>query len=192
MKSILFLNLLGWCCQVDRLNAILIRSIFSNFLLNLIKIYKRIYLWTQLNNFRTLISAREFITRALLASRANLAEILDILTNEGVGTADGFNVNLAFLNVPKESRVFHSVEVTPKIDDDKSEVYLVDFKAGSNSLHANRSVTPEKLTQTIDSNPFIFSDFEWNEKCIDSTIMCLFLFVLFFLSLCIWFWVKEC
>jgi len=87
-----------------------------------------------------LVKAREFITRALLASRANLAEILDILTNEGVGTADGFNVNLAFLNIPKKSRVFYTVEVTPNADEDKSEVYMIDFKMGNNSLHTNRSV----------------------------------------------------
>ncbi|KAE9530820.1 hypothetical protein AGLY_011282 [Aphis glycines] len=81
---------------------------------------------------------REFITRALLSSRADLGEILDILTNEGVGTADGFNVNFGFLHVPKESRVFHTVEVTPKTDSDRSEVYLADFGIGNNSLHTNR------------------------------------------------------
>ncbi|XP_025208980.1 uncharacterized protein LOC112604245 [Melanaphis sacchari] len=81
---------------------------------------------------------REFITRALLSSRADLGEILDILTNEGVGTADGFNVNFGFLHVPKESRVFHTVEVTPKVDCDKSEVYLADFGIGNNSIHTNR------------------------------------------------------
>ncbi|KAL5243911.1 hypothetical protein ACI65C_011321 [Semiaphis heraclei] len=81
---------------------------------------------------------REFITRAVLATRADLGDILDVLTNEGVGTADGFNMNFAFLNVPKESRVFHTVEVTPKTDSDRSEVYLSDFGMGSNSLHTNR------------------------------------------------------
>lgn len=60
------------------------------------------------------------------------------MTNEGVGTADGFNVNFGFLNVPKESRVFHTVEVTPKTDSDKSEVHLTDFGVGNNSLHTNR------------------------------------------------------
>lgn len=86
------------------------------------------------------VSAREFITRALLSSNADLDEILSILTNEGVGTADGFNVNLAFMNVARKSRVFHTIEVSPKVDEDKSEVYLNDFQIGSNSLHTNRSV----------------------------------------------------
>jgi len=89
---------------------------------------------------RFVFIAREFITRALLAARADLSDILDVLTNEGVGTADGFNVNFAFLDVPKESRVFHTVEVTPKTDSDKSEVFLSDFGMGSNSLHTNRCV----------------------------------------------------
>jgi len=87
-----------------------------------------------------MFTAREFITRAVLATRADLGDILDVLTNEGVGTADGFNMNFAFLNVPKESRVFHTVEVTPKTDSDRSEVYLSDFGMGSNSLHTNRCV----------------------------------------------------
>lgn len=83
-------------------------------------------------------SAREFITRALLASKADLTEILRILTNEGVGTADGFNVNLSFLDIPRDARVFHTIEVTPYPHDARSEVFMADFKLGSNSLHTNR------------------------------------------------------
>lgn len=86
------------------------------------------------------VLAREFITRALLAARSDLDEILDILTNEGAGTADGFNVNLAFLDVPRESRVFYTVEVTPIVNTTRSEVYVTDFQMGNNSLHTNRSV----------------------------------------------------
>ncbi|XP_050420912.1 uncharacterized protein LOC126833544 isoform X2 [Adelges cooleyi] len=89
---------------------------------------------------------REFITRALLSSRANLTEIMDILINDGVGTADGFNVNLAFLDVPRESRTFHTFEVIPYDKDSRSEVCHKEFKSGNNSLHANRLLcleTPE-------------------------------------------------
>ncbi|XP_050527410.1 uncharacterized protein LOC126897677 [Daktulosphaira vitifoliae] len=81
---------------------------------------------------------REFITRALLSSRANMTEIIEILTNEGVGTADAFHVNLAFLNVPKESRIFHSIEVSPNSNKFQSEVFTADFSFGTNSFHANR------------------------------------------------------
>jgi hypothetical protein len=92
----------------------------------------------------SLFLAREFITRALLASKANLTEIVDVLTNKGIGTADGFNVNFAFLDVPVKSRVFYTAEVTPKAEDNRSEVYLADFGIGRNSLHTNRSVRAKR------------------------------------------------
>lgn len=85
-----------------------------------------------------MLLAREFITRALLASKDDLSEIITILTNQGVGTADAFNVNLGFLNVSSESRVFHTVEVTPYPNDARSEVFMADFMMGSNSFHTNR------------------------------------------------------
>jgi len=84
--------------------------------------------------------AREFITRALLSSNTDLQNIVEVLTNEGVGTADGFTVNLGNLNVPKESRVLHTVEVTPKMDRPRSAVYVSNFGMGSNSLHTNMCV----------------------------------------------------
>ncbi|XP_050427094.1 uncharacterized protein LOC126837290 [Adelges cooleyi] len=81
---------------------------------------------------------REFITRALLSTRADMAEIIEILTNKGVGTADAFNVNLAFLNVPRDSRTFYTIEVMPYNGEPKSEVYPTEFPLGNNSVHANR------------------------------------------------------
>lgn len=85
-------------------------------------------------------SAREFITRALLATKADVGEIAEVLVNEGVGTADGFNVNFAFLDVPRESREFHTIEVTPKMHEPRSEIFISDFKRGSNSIHTNKYV----------------------------------------------------
>ncbi|XP_050527413.1 uncharacterized protein LOC126897679 [Daktulosphaira vitifoliae] len=81
---------------------------------------------------------REFITRALLSSKANMTEVIEILSNEGAGTADGFNVNLVFLNLSRESRVFHSIEVAPNYNNSQSKLSIVDFPIGSNSFHANR------------------------------------------------------
>ncbi|XP_001942958.2 uncharacterized protein LOC100168878 [Acyrthosiphon pisum] len=80
---------------------------------------------------------REFITRALLSARSNMNDIVKVLTNEGAGTADGFSVNIGFLNEPKQSRVFHTVEVTPKMDSPRSAVYVSNFSVGTNSLHTN-------------------------------------------------------
>lgn len=106
---------------------------------------------TRLISFRFRFAAREFITRALLSARADLGDILDVLANDGVGTADGFNVNLAFLDVPAESRVFQTIEVTPLADDTRSDLSVTDFPVGRNSLHTNRSVRP-KLAETNDRN----------------------------------------
>lgn len=86
-------------------------------------------------------------------------EILNVLTNKGAGTADGFNVNLAFLDVPRELRVFHTIEVTPKVDEDRSEVYCVDFDVGNNSLHTNRSVNLENLTENSLYRFFLITEF---------------------------------
>lgn len=83
-------------------------------------------------------SAREFITRALLASTASMHEISEILFNRGVGTADGFNVNMGFLNVPRNIRVFYAMEVTPNPYQLRSDVFFQNFILGENSFHTNR------------------------------------------------------
>lgn len=75
-----------------------------------------------------------------------MAQIIEILTNEGAGTADAFNVNVAFANVPKESRVFYTIEVTPNVSEFKSKVCPIEFTLGNNSLHANRLVRPPLIT----------------------------------------------
>ena len=67
-------------------------------------------------------------------------DIVKVLTNEGTGMADGFSVNIGFLNEPKQSRVFYTVEVTPKMDSPRSAVYVSNFSVGTNSLHTNRYV----------------------------------------------------
>lgn len=87
-----------------------------------------------------LCTAREFLTRALLSTEPDLTEIVKVLTNRGVGTADGFNVNVGFLDVPAGgSRVFHTIEVTPsETGEYKSDVLVTDVATGSNSMHANR------------------------------------------------------
>lgn len=106
------------------------------------------------STFRLPFAAREFLTRALLSARADLSEVLDVLSNDGVGTADGFNVNMAFLDVPAESRVFQTIEVTPRADDTRSDLYVTDFPTGSNSLHTNRWVRPGSgLRETVCRSP---------------------------------------
>ncbi|CAH1709684.1 unnamed protein product [Aphis gossypii] len=73
-------------------------------------------------HIQTYVSARVFLTRALLASKANINEIQDILTNYGAGTADAFHVNAGFLDGSRCSRIFYSIEVTPSETEPKSKV----------------------------------------------------------------------
>ncbi|VVC42587.1 Peptidase C45 [Cinara cedri] len=80
---------------------------------------------------------REIITRALLGARADMKEIMSIVLNEGCGTADGFNVNVAFLNEPSEQFVTHTIEVVPD-PGNSSAIALNSFPVGQNSLHTNR------------------------------------------------------
>ncbi|VVC42708.1 Peptidase C45 [Cinara cedri] len=81
---------------------------------------------------------REIVCRALLAARADLEEIMFILINPGCGTANGFNVNLGFLNNLKGERELHTVEVVPDPTGPYSNAFLTRFPMGFNSLHTNR------------------------------------------------------
>lgn len=47
---------------------------------------------------QTYISARIFLIRVLLAFKANINEIQDILTNNAAGTADAFLVKAGYLD----------------------------------------------------------------------------------------------
>ncbi|XP_050420070.1 uncharacterized protein LOC126833014 [Adelges cooleyi] len=83
---------------------------------------------------------RVFITRALLSNRGDFDDIKRILECEGGGTADGFNVNLAFINpsVTGGVRVFFHIEVTPNPYEQKSNVSIHPFFPGENGLHINK------------------------------------------------------
>lgn len=87
---------------------------------------------------QTYVSARVFLTRALLASKANINEIKDILTNYGAGTADAFHVNAGFLDGTRCSRIFYSIEVTPLENEPKSEVIIVPIFTESTSFYTNK------------------------------------------------------
>ncbi|XP_060836567.1 beta-alanyl-dopamine/carcinine hydrolase-like isoform X2 [Rhopalosiphum padi] len=81
---------------------------------------------------------RGFLTRALLASKANINEIQEILTNYGAGTADAFHVNAGFLGGSRSSRIFYSIEVTPLETEPMSEVIVVPIKTESTSFYTNK------------------------------------------------------
>jgi len=57
------------------------------------------------------------LTRALLASKADLTEITELLTNKCAGTAETFRVIIGFINESKINRVLYGIEVTPYINE---------------------------------------------------------------------------
>ncbi|XP_022165367.1 uncharacterized protein LOC111030262 [Myzus persicae] len=81
---------------------------------------------------------RVFLTRALLASKANINEIKDILTNHGAGTADAFHVNAGFLEGSRCNRVFYSIEVTPSETDQMSKVIVTSVDTESIAFYTNK------------------------------------------------------
>lgn len=87
---------------------------------------------------QTYVSARVFLTRALLASKANINDLQNILTNYGAGTADAFHVNAGFLDGTRCSRIFYSIEVTPSETEPKSEVIVVPIHTESMSFYTNK------------------------------------------------------
>lgn len=87
---------------------------------------------------QTSVSARVFLTRALLASKADINEIEDILTNYGAGTADAFHVNAGFLFGTRCNRMFYSIEVTPLETEQKSKVIIVPISTESTSFYTNK------------------------------------------------------
>jgi len=83
------------------------------------------------------ILARVFLTRALLASKADLSEIQHILSNFNVGTADAFHVNAGLLSKNSEQSIFYSIEVTPSNMEQKSNVVTKTVK-DSSLFYVNR------------------------------------------------------
>ncbi|XP_050420026.1 uncharacterized protein LOC126832992 isoform X2 [Adelges cooleyi] len=89
---------------------------------------------------------RGMITRALLSAKADLNDIIEILTNDrcvrgdSCGTADAFNVNLGFFDpeLTGGKRIFYNLEVTPDKDNARSIVSLATISAGHNGLHINK------------------------------------------------------
>lgn len=89
-------------------------------------------------NLKFACAARVFLTRALLASKADISEIEQILTNLGVGTADAFHVNVGFLQDNVIDQKFYSIEVTPSETEQKSNVVVQCVQPDSTEFHVNR------------------------------------------------------
>lgn len=98
---------------------------------------------------------RYFLTRALLAAE-NFAEAERTLRNEGYGAADGFSINLTFLE-EEGGRIFRNIEIAPcKSDCNQSQMDIHTLAPGEDScFHCNtyrRLKVPEIEGLIIDSS----------------------------------------
>jgi hypothetical protein len=77
------------------------------------------------------------LTRALLAAE-NFVEAEQILRDTGTGAADGFSVNMTFLNQDGD-RMFHNAEVGPAVDGaTESELIVFNASPGEQFFHCNK------------------------------------------------------
>jgi Acyl-coenzyme A:6-aminopenicillanic acid acyl-transferase len=89
-----------------------------------------------LDNLELSITARHFITRALLAAE-NYEQAIEILKDSGVGAADGCAINMTFLNSFDE-RKFLNIEMGPALSStNESQLDILTVGTGGSSLHCN-------------------------------------------------------
>ncbi|WP_411024528.1 hypothetical protein, partial [Salmonella sp. s57936] len=75
--------------------------------------------------------------RALLAAK-NITEVESILKDKGCGAAEGFSVNVTFLDEPGE-RIFYNFEVgASSTFSDESILNKLVVKPGEHSFHCNK------------------------------------------------------
>ncbi|XP_066586991.1 beta-alanyl-dopamine/carcinine hydrolase [Prorops nasuta] len=82
-------------------------------------------------------SPRYFLTRALLAAE-NYVQAQEILRNNGCGAAEGFSVNMTFLQ-QEGDRMFHNAEIGPADSDGKqSQLSMLTVSPGEVIYHCNK------------------------------------------------------
>ncbi|XP_034942911.1 uncharacterized protein tan [Chelonus insularis] len=80
---------------------------------------------------------RYFLTRALLGV-VNFVEAQQTLRNKGYGSAEGFSVNMTFLE-QEGDRMFHNAEVGPvEENSDESSLSILTASPGENIFHCNK------------------------------------------------------
>lgn len=97
---------------------------------------------------------RYFITRSLLGAE-NYAEAQQILRNEGYGAAEGFSVNMTFLE-QEGDRTFYNAEIGPvESDSTQSQLNILTAGPDENFFHCNKYLRlkiPEVEGLIIDSS----------------------------------------
>ncbi|XP_070515238.1 beta-alanyl-dopamine/carcinine hydrolase isoform X2 [Cardiocondyla obscurior] len=80
---------------------------------------------------------RYFLTRALLGVE-NFVQAQQTLRNEGYGAAEGFSVNMTFLE-QEGDRMFHNAEVGPaELEANQSQLNILTVSPGENTSHCNK------------------------------------------------------
>ncbi|XP_063986303.1 beta-alanyl-dopamine/carcinine hydrolase isoform X1 [Diachasmimorpha longicaudata] len=80
---------------------------------------------------------RYFLARSLLGV-ANFEQAQKTLRNKGYGAAEGFSVNMTFLD-QEGDRMFHNAEVGPvEIDSNESQLSIYTASPGENITHCNK------------------------------------------------------
>ncbi|KAK0087367.1 hypothetical protein PV325_001181 [Microctonus aethiopoides] len=80
---------------------------------------------------------RYFLARALLGVN-NFVEAQQTLRNKGYGAAEGFSVNMTFLD-QEGDRMFHNAEVGPvEVNSDESQLSILTASPGENIMHCNK------------------------------------------------------
>jgi hypothetical protein len=93
--------------------------------------------FTHLNSFSNILSARHFLTRALLAAE-NFAQAQEILRDSGCGAGDAVSINMTFLN-QEGDRLFHNAEVGPAICGcNESPLSVFTASPGEHIFHCNK------------------------------------------------------
>ena len=87
--------------------------------------------------FIIISSARYFLTRALLGVE-NYVQAQETLRNVGYGAAEGFSVNMTFLE-QEGDRMFHNAEVGPAEPNvNESQLSILTASPGENIAHCNK------------------------------------------------------
>ncbi|XP_076040741.1 C45 family peptidase tan [Oratosquilla oratoria] len=79
---------------------------------------------------------RHFLCRSLLSAE-NMVEAQTILRDRGVGSADGFSINMSFTR-QEGDHLFHNAEVGPAEEGEESPMSVLTISPGEHLLHTNK------------------------------------------------------
>lgn len=81
----------------------------------------------------------------------NFEQAQKILRDLGCGAAEGFSVNLTFLN-QEGVRLFHNAEISPAYENNESGLNVLTISRGESSIHCNTYVYFKAMKQVYRYN----------------------------------------